>query len=634
MTTQFLSRVERIDKNTIPLDRNCTSGPGSYNLPCGIKYEKAGFAPFTTTGQRSKLVVNDAIPPPGSYNLAKGLITKDATAATAFKSKTDRFAVKNNSFVPQNVHPLERELNGDGENNNYNSNNKNNNNKNNNDGILKTSKSSSGLDTGHLTSTKRSSKSSPEHGGAGRRGVSNMTRNSSLDILKEILPTAAAPPSMPNRFQSFGYQQDEETGKLIAQQPFGIITGIKDDQIGPGQYNVAGNLAHGKSVNFGKGAKRQLDVAKYESVAPGTYNIYSNFDLISIGKTGRAVAVDKENEVYFKMFQDKTKLKSASFTSNVVREAFPDTSIGPGPGNYALPTAIQLQKVYQEVPIGGDAPRFQSFERAARDCGPSPWTYNPLTSDFDKDKIKILKDKKIRSRSGWAQNVSFATTTGRPWSQENTYTSDGPPPGAYDPKVNIADFIPKENKAGPFGDNTERFKEYKSAAYPPSKDNVIAAEIDREYNEMNPASRVESPSSRFRNRKRGFSQSVFTQVPQINRTKDKPIDGPPPNIYNCAPSWDLGTAMMKPAVIDTISKFQRDLLQRKSTEKVQGPGPAAYLLPSSVKLANPAKVGVSMGTAARDGPVDKFKAKLPAPGSYDVATRIGSKSFNIMLTER
>lgn len=40
----------------------------------------------------------------------------------------------------------------------------------------------------------------------------------------------------------------------------------------------------------------------------------------------------------------------------------------------------------------------------------SPGAYNPLASDFDKLRLKILKQKKMAGRSSWAQNVAFATT--------------------------------------------------------------------------------------------------------------------------------------------------------------------------------------------------------------------------------
>ena len=44
----------------------------------------------------------------------------------------------------------------------------------------------------------------------------------------------------------------------------------------------------------------------------------------------------------------------------------------------------------------------------------SPGAYNPLASDFDKLRLKILKQKKMAGRSSWAQNVAFATTEVRP----------------------------------------------------------------------------------------------------------------------------------------------------------------------------------------------------------------------------
>ena len=40
----------------------------------------------------------------------------------------------------------------------------------------------------------------------------------------------------------------------------------------------------------------------------------------------------------------------------------------------------------------------------------APGAYNPLASDFDKLRMKILKQKKMASRSSWAQNVAFTST--------------------------------------------------------------------------------------------------------------------------------------------------------------------------------------------------------------------------------
>lgn len=79
----------------------------------------------------------------------------------------------------------------------------------------------------------------------------------------------------------------------------------------------------------------------------------------------------------------------------------------------------------------------------------APGQYDPITSDFEKSKIKILRQKKIASRSGWAQNISFTSTERRFHSLDK---GSGPPPGAYTPKTNLSDNIAKRNaRAGPFG---------------------------------------------------------------------------------------------------------------------------------------------------------------------------------------
>ena len=53
MTTQFLSRVERTDRNLIgSKDVNAMVGPGSYNQPDSLRKSLPGFAPFTTTSSK------------------------------------------------------------------------------------------------------------------------------------------------------------------------------------------------------------------------------------------------------------------------------------------------------------------------------------------------------------------------------------------------------------------------------------------------------------------------------------------------------------------------------------------------------------------------------------------------------
>jgi hypothetical protein len=83
--------------------------------------------------------------------------------------------------------------------------------------------------------------------------------------------------------------------------------------------------------------------------------------------------------------------------------------------------------------------------------GPNPGQYNVLNSDFDSNKVKMLKKKRIAARSGWAQNVSFDSTENR-FSGTNM-TSETPPPGAYESAyftLSHAVSKGKQSKSGPF----------------------------------------------------------------------------------------------------------------------------------------------------------------------------------------
>ena len=80
----------------------------------------------------------------------------------------------------------------------------------------------------------------------------------------------------------------------------------------------------------------------------------------------------------------------------------------------------------------------------------APGAYSPVTSDFDQIRLKILKQKKMAARSGWAQNIAFTSTEGR--FTQAAGSTDGPPANAYYPKMGIADNLPKANvRGGAFG---------------------------------------------------------------------------------------------------------------------------------------------------------------------------------------
>ena len=83
-----------------------------------------------------------------------------------------------------------------------------------------------------------------------------------------------------------------------------------------------------------------------------------------------------------------------------------------------------------------------------------------MTSDFDQLKLKILKQKRISSRSDWAQKIAFTATEKRFNEINNGISRDavgdnGPSPGTYDPRTNISDIFKKSvRNARPFGSKT------------------------------------------------------------------------------------------------------------------------------------------------------------------------------------
>lgn len=92
---------------------------------------------------------------------------------------------------------------------------------------------------------------------------------------------------------------------------------------------------------------------------------------------------------------------------------------------------------------------FQPVPRSMR-IHTAPGSYNIIASDFDNVRLKILKQKKMAQRSGWAQNIAFTSTETR--FNDNTYDNEVPAPSTYYPKVGIADTAARPNvRGGAFG---------------------------------------------------------------------------------------------------------------------------------------------------------------------------------------
>ncbi len=167
----------------------------------------------------------------------------------------------------------------------------------------------------------------------------------------------------------------------------------------------------------------------------------------------------------------------------------------------------------------------------------APGSYNLLTSDFDQDRLKILKQKKMISRSQWASNVAFASTEQR--LKEADCDMDIPSASAYYPKVGLADTVGKPNpRRGAFGSKGERFPEPI-----PERDRMTREE--KTEIELNRDLQVFLSKDQDNARKNQHSttpikpkySSAFAPSPDSRLQPIKSPPGPPPGAYDTAPKW-------------------------------------------------------------------------------------------------
>ena len=126
----------------------------------------------------------------------------------------------------------------------------------------------------------------------GKRKV--FPKSSKNDVLKYTSGPASVP-SIPARSQSYGYEMDTMTNKLVAQKPlvpgtysliyslthllthsfiiYAGFTGTKNDTVGPGDYEPKIDLKYKSagSVSFGIGDRPGVGADKSSIPGPGTY---------------------------------------------------------------------------------------------------------------------------------------------------------------------------------------------------------------------------------------------------------------------------------------------------------------------------------------------------------------------------
>jgi hypothetical protein len=434
---------------------------------------------------------------------------------------------------------------------------------------------------------------------------------------------------------SYGY--DDSKGKLELQQPARPgFSGLPGDTVGPSDYTPKIAFAEGPGAFFGRGATRKTGPEVNENSStpgPGYYSLPSSFN--NYEKSFFA-----EGNYLMRRDQARSKM-DPSFRSESKRELLPRNVLKnpvPGPGVYTDPnsisaTAQKLAASERAAPdkqcFGASEKRFRPEQARSNQNMVPPGAYTPLTSDFDVNKIKILKSNRMKARSDWGRSVSFTTSGARFRADKEGI---GPSPGDYVPKTAISDDLrrsmKKRGKSVPFYNTTERFKEevikpHASVAGSGSQDELLR--LDNKLLEQD--SFAPFTELRFRNGKNSKplakSFPFASSVQRIPGTKEQ--TGPNPMAYDTNPRWDGPVPHIKPSTKPKVKK-QPDI----------SPGPGIYVVdkyglsaPPS-KRRNPKNIMISTSRRAEG---EMFKPKEgPGPGIYNLSTSMITPSHNVMLS--
>lgn len=152
--------------------------------------------------------------------------------------------------------------------------------------------------------------------------------------LKAQQPTA---PSIPTKFQSFGYEEDD-VGKLKPQSALNPgFSGGRFDSVGPGDYDPKPFTKAKVISNFAKGSERIVGQRPSSNPGPGYYNHKSSFE---------SLEGEDDGNFYMKMAQAHKKSLSSfvSTTQRVPIEGKVDPH-EPGPMSYHIPrNGVEIKK--------------------------------------------------------------------------------------------------------------------------------------------------------------------------------------------------------------------------------------------------------------------------------------------------
>ena len=589
-----LSRVPRPSNETETPEEG--PGVGSYPQPPALVAKLPGFTPFGSSGKRTlpggDQKYSGEEPGPGNYDLtidySKGGPSTTSGAGGALKSKTERWQ-RHNPRHDNNVGPQSY----------------------------------------ILPSTVKSGR---------KKKFSRPGENNGLDLMDALRSSV---PSIPTRHQATGYESND-TGMLVLQDAVEPgFDGTKYNSVGPGDYEPKMDFVkyrHAPKVNM-KGSDRnqiyrQIEKAGGQAPGPGYYNQRGDFDRFD----------DSDQTNYLvRLNAAKTKL-SASFASGTSRNAMLNAELkpkigNPGPGAYSLrmedpvvDPSSPVKKTDQNFLSGGE--RFPKEKNSKNNSAPNKVA---LKSDFDLTKMRILRQKKLKARSGWAQNIAFDGTERR-FFKATRQEMVVPPPGAYTPKNDFSNAIKKGNPRAPgFNSSTGRDFEASRAnqKFTTAQDELMRELEDDLRGGVGPggrsANRAGTPhggmsadgSSRGRDRPSGIGTAFGAGAKDSRFGKSLEPVGPPPGAYNTIKSWSGNCS---------VKMSGSGVIVRKPTEEIR-PGPGDYVLPSTMPIPKAARSQVMVSSAKRqgvsDGPVQGTSG--PGPGSYDTAEILIRKSHNILL---
>lgn len=250
-----------------------------------------------------------------------------------------------------------------------------------------------------------------------------------------------------------------------------------------------------------------------------------------------------------------------------------------------------------------------------------PGTYKPMTSDFDKNRVKILRRKRMVARSGWAQNVAFQGTEERFFKPEPETL--GPPPGHYVIKDGVGDVkVRHDARMGPFGSSLKRFTY--TGDHEPSYRTQEQEEAFHVYADEPRTKKSFEPPRKSPVRP---SRVFVSNEQRFDATKDIHFT-PAPGTYDVSYKWkhDKGGG-----VVPMVERKCKSVIPLE----VKLPGPGDYNVGRTLdNHDNPKKT--TNRNAAMGGTEKRFvperQSEAPPPGTYNPKGGLIKPTHNVYLS--